>query len=372
MMNEQEAAILLNMVPGIGAIRLQNLRNHFGSLQNVFQTREKELHAVAGISETLSAAISFYANHLEFVSEEVELAKNHGIEILTLNDPNYPQNLKMIYNPPPVLYLKGDPALLESDSLAMVGTRTPTPYGEKVTALLVQDLVSCGIVSVSGLARGIDTIVHRATLGNKGKTIAVLGSGLLNIYPPENKKLAEAIMESGTLVSEFPLKSLPDASHFPQRNRIIAGLSLGTVVIEAGQISGALITARLALEQGKDVFAVPGPITSKMSVGPHQLIKQGAKLVEKLEDILEEVGSLKEKFNCFKESKKEKVNVRLKECDLSTKEENLVKLLDFEPVHIDILSSRASLSIGDFAQSLLNLEMKGIVKSLPGKRYVRV
>ncbi len=229
-----------------------------------------------------------------------------------------------------------------------------------------------GLISVSGLARGIDTIVHRATLGNKGKTIAVLGSGLLKLYPPENRKLAETVAENGALVSEFPLKASPEPGHFPRRNRIISGISLGTVVIEAGQISGALITARLALEQGKDVFAVPGAITSKMSIGPNQLIKQGAKLVEKIEDILEEIGSLKEKFNCFKESRKEGINIENEESKLSVKEKNLAGLIDFEPASIDLLSERSTLSQGDFAQSLLNLEIKGIVKSLPGKRYVRV
>lgn len=371
-MNELEAALLLNMVPGIGAVRFQNLKDTFGSLATVFQVSKKELLRVEGLSEKIISSILAYANRLYLAKEEMELADQHGIKILSLNDSNYPTNLKMIYNPPPILYVKGDFSLLESDSLALVGTRTPTPYGEKVTAGLVKELVEFGLISVSGLARGIDTIVHRATLGSKGKTIAVLGSGLLKLYPPENKKLAEIVAENGALVSEFSLKVFPEPGHFPRRNRIISGISLGTVVIEAGQISGALITARLALEQGKDVFAVPGAITSKMSIGPNQLIKQGAKLVEKIEDILEEIGSLKEKFNCFKESRKESISAELKESELSAKEKNLAGLIDFEPASIDFLSERSPLSQGDFAQSLLNLEIKGIVKSLPGKRYVRV
>ena len=297
--------------------------------------------------------------------KEADLARERGIGVLKAGDPAYPALLKTIHEPPPVLYCKGDPGLFERPAIALVGSRRPTLYGEKMAQVLARELCGLGIVVVSGLARGIDTAAHRGALEAKGKTIAVLGSGLLNVYPPENKRLADSIGAEGLLLSEFPLSAEPEAWHFPQRNRLIAGLSMGTVVIEAAEASGALITARLAAEQGREVFAVPGPVTSKMSAGPHRLIKEGAKLVEKVEDILEEIGPLKDLIL------RQKKSAPAAGLELSAQESAILGLLDREPLPIDVLSSRSGLKAGEFSHSLLSLELKGAVRSLPGKIYAR-
>lgn len=367
-----ESALLLNMVPEIGPIRFKSLQERFSDLSQVFSSSVNELRSVDGISDVLARSILSYGNQRALVEKELKLAASNGIVTLTCDDPRYPQLLKTIIDPPPLLYCKGNVELLDGLSIALVGTRRPTPYGERVAGILSKALSELGITTVSGLARGIDTIIHLMTVQTKGKTIAVLGSGLLKIYPPENKKLAEMIEENGVVVSEFPLQFPPDAGHFPRRNRIIAGLSLGTVVIESSEKSGALITARLAAEQGKDIFAVPGPVTSKMSRGPHQLIRQGAKLVENVLDILEEIEPLKEKI-CF-HFKKSKMNDQQTEkniSSLSTQEKSLFDLIHLEPIPIDLLSSQSHLALGELSQILLALEMKGLIRSLPGKRYVR-
>lgn len=375
-MNSVEATILLNMIPEIGPIRFKHLQEHFQDVSKVFEAPLSELKRVDEISETLAKTIlSYDKTKLE---KETQAASEQGIKILTNHDPLYPDLLKSIPDPPAVIYARGDSTLLSLPSVALVGTRRPTLYGERVTAQLSSELANAGMVIVSGLARGIDTLAHRGTLKAGGKTIAVLGSGIAKLYPPENKKLAEAISENGLLISEFPLQFPPEPGNFPRRNRIIAGLSLGTVVIEADEKSGALITAGLAAEQGKDLFAVPGPIYSAKSRGPHRLIRQGAKLVEKANDILEELEPMRQrlfpKFTVARtksmESHSQKHSVAVLP-PLSTQEEQLLSFIDFEPVHIDTLSSRTRFSSGELSQALLQLEMKGIVRALAGKMYVK-
>lgn len=368
-----ESALLLNMIPEIGPVRFKNLVNHFGELPNIFQSSFTELKSVEGISETLARAILSSGDQRSLLEKELQLTKTEGITILTLEHPAYPSLLKTLLDPPPVLYCKGNAKLLSEASIALVGTRRPTPYGERVAGSLARAFSEMGIPTVSGLARGIDTVVHQSTLQSKGKTVAVLGSGLLKIYPPENKRLAESIAEKGLLLSEFPLQFPPEPGHFPRRNRIIAGVSMGTVVVESDEKSGALITAKLAAEQGKDVFAVPGPITSKMSRGPHQLLRQGAKLVESCQDILEEIEPLKQsvlaQFN--KNARPARAAENATPGALSSQESHLLELIHMEPVHIDFLSTQTRLESGELSQALLNLEMKGIVRALSGKMYVR-
>lgn len=371
-MNTTESIILLNMIPEIGPIRFRNLKNRFGDTREVFSSSVTEIQSVEGISQNLAHAILASKDRTDLVEKELKLAETNGIAILVYEHPHYPPLLKTMSDPPPVLYCKGDLKSFEEPSISVVGTRHPTPYGERVATSLSRDLAELKIVTVSGLARGIDTIVHHSTLAAGGKTIAVLGSGLLKIYPPENKKLANSISDHGILLSEFPLTAPPDPGQFPRRNRIIAGLSFGTVVVEANEKSGALITAQLAAEQGKDIFAVPGPVTSKMSRGPHQLIRNGAKLVERCQDILEEITPLKERFSLkFPKIAILKNSESALNLSLNSQEEHLLGLIQMDPVHIDYLGTESRLASGQLFQTLLNLEMKGAVKSLPGKMYVR-
>lgn len=376
-MNNSESIVVLNMVPEIGPIRFKNLQNQFGNMTDVFKASLLELRSVEGITETIARSILSYGKNLSALAEkEFLLAKQNKIAIITIDNPDFPAILKTMNDPPPVLYCLGDPSCLHDSSIALVGTRRPTPYGERIAEMIARDLTQIGIPTVSGLARGIDTIVHKATIRFGGRTIAVLGSGLLKIYPPENRKLSVDLSASGALISEFPLLLPPDPGHFPRRNRIIAGLSLGTVVIEADEKSGALITANIAAEQGKDIFAVPGPVTSKMSRGPHKLIRQGAKLVERCQDIIEEISDLKDrlfpKLTGMPSTQKLSTDSATATMHtLSSQEQQLLNFIYIDPIHIDTLSQRSSLPQGDFSHTLLNLEMKGVIRSLPGKMYVR-
>lgn len=289
---------------------------------------------------------------------------SEGIQIITINDEEYPQFLRNIANPPYILYAKGDVKLLNEFCIAVVGARAATQYGKKVAYKLGQDLALHEVVTVSGMARGIDSEAHRGSLDAQGKTIAVLGSGIKVIYPKENTDLYKKICENGLVISEFAPFASPEAFHFPMRNRIISGLSYGVVVVEAKIKSGALITSDFALEQGRDVFAVPGPITSKNSEGTNHLIKQGAKLISSVEDILEEYSRIK----TFKPAQVEQGELPL----LTDKEQLLLNILDFEPVHFESILNNTSFDIGELSTLLLDLQFKGIVKALPGNYYVKI
>ncbi len=363
-----EFALLLNSIPSIGPVRYGALLQYFGSPKSVFLAPLEELMKVDGISKPAAENLLRSSERHDWVAEEMELARAHQIEILTLDHPAYPVLLKTMADPPPVLYCKGNLQLLNTHSIALVGSRHCTPYGEKVSALFASGLAELGITTISGLARGIDTHVHQATIRAKGATIAVLGSGLLWIYPRENRKLAEVIYKEGLIISEFPLNEPPHAGHFPRRNRIVAGLALGTVVVEASVKSGALITARYAAEQGREVFAVPGSITSEVSSGPNRLIKEGAKPIQKVEDILEEIAPFREKFTdlIYKEESKTKSE------PLNKSESAVLNALCSDPIHIDRLHQQLKFSTGAFSKVLLDLELKGMIKPLPGKMYVRI
>ncbi len=364
----QDASILLNLIPEIGPLRHRNLHAHFSDLRGVFDCTLTQLKEVDGISDVLSRAIVSAGHDLAKLEQEKALAKEHGIDIITFHDDTYPAMLRALPDAPPVIYARGNIALTNDCCVALVGSRRPTFYGEKVAAQLSKDLSALGIVTVSGLARGIDTVVHHSTLQVKGGTIAVMGSGILKMYPPENKKLAEQIAEHGLILSEFPLHFPPDAGNFPRRNRLISGLSLGTVVVEAAEKSGALITAKYALEQGKDVFAVPGTITSRMSDGPNILIQNGAKLVRNVKDILEEIEPLKDLVARLVSGNARKPAPAPV---LEGFEQNLFDLIPGEPIHIDTISTKSSLPTGTVSQALLGLEMKGLIRAVPGNRYAR-
>lgn len=311
--------------------------------------------------ETLIREYQEKPSHLkELAEEELEKAQKAKIQILFIKDEDFPQELKEIPYPPLFLYVKGK--LSQGKKFAIVGTRKPTPYGKEVASLFAEALLEGGLTLVSGLARGIDTIVHRVSVEKKGQTIAILGSGLDVIYPPENRELYHQILETGgAVISEFPLGTKPRKENFPRRNRLITGLSLGVLVIEAGERSGTLITARWAQEQGKEVFAVPGNIFSAQSKGTNFLLKEGAIPVSHPREILEYYGIDTEPSKT--PSKKEE--------KLSPEEELLLSLLSEGPLHFEVLVERSSLSAPELLQILTELEFKGLIKGLPGKFYQR-
>ncbi|MBI4215928.1 MAG: DNA-protecting protein DprA [Chloroflexi bacterium] len=358
-MSELGYWVAFHRIPGIGRHRFNLLLNHFGTLKQAWQARDNELYAAGLEARSVQAIVS----HRPGISPQVEVEKleRAGISALTWEDPAYPARLKETQDPPPVLYLRGNLTPADEWSVAVVGTRRATVYGREATERLAGDLARSGITIVSGLARGIDAVAHRAALEAGGRTIAVFACGLDVCYPPEHKGLAQAVAENGALVSDYPLGTRPRAENFPRRNRIMSGLSLGALVIEAGEGSGALITARLALEQGREVFAVPGSILSPLSRGVNRLIQDGAKLVMDTRDVLEElnlavVGQQLEMKELLPENAAEAA---------------LLQCLSSEPIHIDMLRRRANLPMAEVSSTLAMMELKGLVRQLGGMHYVK-
>lgn len=351
----------LKSVPGVGNRLFQNLIQRFGEPAKVFSASTAELLQVPGVTDRLAGILQGYQIPAD-VYEDLALAKKHGVEILTCSDYDYPALLRHIHDPPPLLYVRGR---LRRDSLniAIVGSRNATSYGRSVTEGLSGKLTLRGFTVVSGMARGIDAAAHWGALSAGGETIAVLGCGLGITYPAENRRLYHRIVESGAVISEFPFLTPPEARNFPVRNRIISGLSLGTVIVEATHQSGSLITARLAAEQGREVFAVPGSITSFKSMGTHRLIKQGAKLVEHVEDIVEELNIAISEPSADVEEKPP--------VPLTQEERGILDELSPYPVHIDKLVRELSLSPARVSGLLLQLELKGLVTQSPGKFFAK-
>ena len=355
----------LKSVPGIGNHLFKRLIDHFKSPETVFSATDEELHQVEGMTQRVVVAVQ---NHLPSpkLQEELDRAHRKGYQLVTLLDPGYPPLLREIPDPPPYLYVYGNLEGCQSN-IAMVGSRHATGYGLTTTRRLGEDLARLGITIVSGMARGIDTAAHEGALMGQGKTIAVLGCGLDRIYPAENEKLYHRIAQTGAVVSEFALGAKPEAHHFPLRNRIISGMSLGTVVVEASRKSGSLITARLAAEQNREVFAVPGSVQSFKSTGTHTLIKQGAKLVEHAQDIVEELAPLTSLLQTREVSlQKDTADV---EAALSADEAAVYHTLEPYPVHIDDLARKTGLEPGKLLGILLKLELQGIVQQQPGKMF---
>ncbi len=294
------------------------------------------------------------------------MLKDHGIKRIDLNHPDYPDRLKNIDGPPLYLYMKGEICQQDSNAIAIVGTRRPTPYGRRVAERLATELSFAGFTIVSGMARGIDSVAHKAALKAGGRSIGVLGCGIDVVYPRENSPLFADMAGSGALISEFPMGTGPEKKNFPQRNRIISGLSLGTVVIEASERSGSLITARFALEQGREVFAVPGNINSPVSIGTNNLIKQGAKLVATTEDILEEFEQL------LTHGSKHGIKSSLIDHRTPSGEEGIVyKILTLEPKHINQIIIESGVEPPKVMQLLLDLEIKGLIEQIAGSCYVK-
>lgn len=360
-MEEREAWLALNMVPHVGPAAFRLLLEHFGTARRVLNAPLRALQQIPDIGPTTAKSIRSFPAERTVARERKRMAAR-GLRFLTLRDPEYPAPLREIHQPPPVLYIRGTWEERDQRAVAIVGSRDATPYGRGVADRLAFDLAARGLTIVSGLARGIDAAAHRGALRAGGRTVAVLGSGADIIYPAAHRKLADAIAGRGALLSEFPLETSPHRGNFPQRNRLISGVCLGVVVVEAGAESGALITANHALEQGREVFAVPGPAKGRLSQGCHRLIKAGAKLTEGWEDVIEELRipapSLQETVP--------------RPLPLEGDEGRVIVLLGEEPVHIDAIIGASKLPAPTVAASLLSLEMKGWVKQLSGKTFVRV
>ena len=346
-------------IPGIGRVRIFQLKEYFGSLQDAWEAPEGKLKQ-AGLDSRSLDALATLRPRIS-LDAEMERLDRHKVKALACEDTGYPAGLKEIYDYPPVLYVRGNLPVQDEPCLAVVGTRRPTIYGRQVTEEIVADLARSKITVVSGLARGIDSVAHRAALDTGGKTIAVFASGLDIVYPGENAKLAQSIMEQGALVSEYPLGVRPKAENFPLRNRIMSGLSLGVLVVEAGGRSGALITAHQAVEQNREVFAIPGSILSPTSRGTNRIIQEGAKLVRNYADILEELN-----LTIVVQQ------MEIKEFSPADEVESaILKHLTTEPSHIDEICRRSGLAMPEVSSTLAMLELKGIAKQVGNMNYVR-
>jgi DNA processing protein len=357
----------LKSVPGIGNHLFKRLLDRFGSPEAVLAASPGELREVEGFSQRLVEVLRSHGPPPE-AAAEIETALSRGLRLVTLKDPDYPPLLREIPDPPPFLYVRGDVAACDR-CIAVVGSRNATAYGIATARQICAELAQLRFTVVSGMALGIDTAAHEGALSVRGKTVAVLGSGLNQVYPAENRKLADRIAGNGAVISEFALDSGPDAHHFPIRNRIISGMSCGTVVVEATRNSGSLITARLAAEQNREVFAVPGSIQSFKSMGTHTLIKQGAKLVENAQDIMAELGQFLSAPAPAAESPAGVSRIE-KRYGLTAEESRVFQSLGPYPLHIDELIRRLAIEAGRLSGILLQLELKGIVQQLPGKFFL--
>lgn len=349
-----------NLIKGIGAVRMQALIQHFGDLEVAWKAAPADL-AEAGLGAKVIERI-LQARETVSLEKLWEKIGSQGINILTWEDESYPGRLKEIDQPPPVLYIRGEYLPDDLFAVAIVGTRRITPYGRQITEELSSFLAANGITVISGLARGVDAIAHQSTLKAGGRTIAVLGSGVDKIYPPEHRALAEQMMERGAVVSDYAPGTPPDASNFPPRNRIISGLSLAVVVVEAGETSGALITAEFAAEQGREVFAVPGSILAPQSKGTNKLIQQGALPLLSVNDLMQALDLTR-----VGEQKAARKVIPADET-----EARLMNVLGSEPLHVDEIRNQAELPIEKVSAALALMELKGMVRQVGGMNYVAV
>jgi DNA processing protein len=347
-----------SIIPGIGRVKFSQIENHFGNLEGAWKATPSDLKH-AGLDTGSINAITSWRPRIS-LEAEMEKLDHYSVKALTWHDPDYPARLREIYDYPPVLYVRGSLLLEDEWYLAVVGTRRISAYGRQVTEEIVADLASNKITIVSGLAKGTDTLAHRSALAAGGRSIAVFACGLDTVYPSENTALSRSIMQQGALISEYHLGTRPRADYFPRRNRIMSGLSLGVLVIEAGDKSGALITAHLALEQNREVFAIPGNILSPTSRGTNRLIQEGAKLVSSYTDILEELNLTAVAHQ-----------MEMKEIiPASDTESTLLKQLGAEPIHIDELCRSSGLPVSTLSSTLAMMELKGLVKQMGAMTYI--
>lgn len=365
----------LLLIPRIGNARFARIISQIETdVNDIFKIDKQDLRKILGISDKEAFEIINSKNiaNERFV-KELEQIEKHQVTVIRIDEQEYPKQLRNLFAPPPLLFIKGK--ILDQDmmSIAIVGTRYPSTYGANIAYDLAQDLADRKITVISGLARGIDAYAHKGALKRGGRTIAVCGTGLATTYPVENIKLREEIEETGAVISEFPMTTNPDKHNFPLRNRVISGLSLGTCVVEAAARSGALITARYAMEQGKEVFAVPGNITNIRAVGPHKLIQDGAKLVINVEDILEELKEpllwKDKRVNITESSENDK---SIKTIGLSEEEKKIYGMLcNEDKLHIEVVAENLGMNLSDLLGILTGLELKGMIKQLAGKFYCK-
>jgi DNA processing protein len=351
--------IALSMLPEVGPVGAGKLLSAFGTPEKVFDAHMKDLLAVDGIGISRARSIAEFSLW-DAVEKQIEVIDREGIQAVHIGDSAYPDMLKEIADPPVVVYVRGDIRPQDRYAIAIVGSRNLTHYGEAVAEKISEELACMGFTIVSGMARGVDSISHRSAIKSGGRTIAVLGSGVDVPYPPENRALMKRIIEAGYVMSELPPGSPPDKENFPKRNRLISGLSLGVLVVEATSKSGALITARCALDQGREVFSVPGSVISSNSEGTNELIKKGACLTRKAEDILAELAPVLKGFI----RSRDKVKIEVTE-----DEGKLCSLLSGEPKQVDMISRESGLPASKVLAVLLGLELKGAVKQIMGKRF---
>jgi len=364
--------VALALTPGLGARMAGKLLLEFGSPEAIFNASLTALEA-----QRLPAAVAQAIHNRQPMSaaaKELAQVRDTGCHLVTWDDPIYPQRLREIYDPPPLLYVRGNMELLGRHLISIVGARRPTPYGNQMAERLGRDLAARGLVVVSGLARGIDACAHQGALSTPaGTTIGVLGCGIDVIYPKENKKLFAEIERRGALISEFPMGTFPGAQNFPIRNRVIAGMSLGIVCVEGSEYSGSLITSRLGMEFGREVFGVPGNVTQPTSFAPNQLIKQGAKLVTDWNDVVEELPTPVRADLLPVESPSAQERATLVDASLSASEKALYEILGVDEARqIDDLVEFSGLTSSEVLATLFDLELKGLVRQLPGKQFLKV
>lgn len=367
-MNTREAYVALNMIPGIGPVRVRAMREALGSAVAILEASASQLERVPGIGPEVAQQVADWRESVDLDGELKRIAAA-GITVVTCEDDDYPPLLREIYDPPLVLYVRGTLCPGEKRAFAIVGSRRTTLYGQEMARRLAFQLVRGGATVVSGLARGIDTQAHRGALQAGGRTVAVLGCGIDQVYPPENADLAREIVEKGgAVVTEFPFGTRPDRQRFPMRNRLVSGWALGVVVVEANLTSGALITARMAAEQGRQVFAVPGRVDSVLSRGCHRLIKDGAKLTEDAEDVWAEFEYLVRPTDSDKGSLPARFPLRIV---LNEWEQKIVAAIGEDEPAVDEIVRATGLTTALVSATLLGLEMKRVVRKLPGQRYAR-
>ena len=364
---ELEAAMRLHLVPGIGPVIHGELVRVFGSPKGVLEAAPADVRNVPGVGPKLVQQLSL-AKKSTGVQSQLELCRQNDIQIVMCSDSNYPKPLAEIYDPPSLLFCRGELLDIDQVAIAIVGTRHASNYGRSVATSLATGLAMAGFTIVSGLARGIDAAAHKAALSAGGRTVAVLGGGLLKMYPPEHSQLAEEIAQSGAVLSEALPMQAPKSGSFPRRNRIVTGLCLGVIVIEAGDRSGALISARMAMEQGREVFAVPGRVDSRMSRGCHRLIRDGAKLVESIDDVLEELGPLANPARIDPET-----SIRHPaEMKLSDQETNVLRAIGTEKTEFDAVVVVTGLPPARVLATISVLEVRRLVRRVTGTSFVRV
>jgi DNA processing protein len=366
-MDSREALIALNLIEHVGPVRARLLLEHFGDAPKILQASKSELLRVRNIGDETAGAIASWEKTINLTGE-LKRIQEFGCHVLIQSDEEYPELLRHIYDPPLVLYVKGKLTAKDKNAVAMVGSRMTTHYGIEAARKLAYQLAYVGVTVVSGGARGIDTASHQGALAAKGRTVAVLGTGINIVFPPENAELFERIAENGAVITQFPFNRPADKQSFPIRNRIVAGMTLGSVIVEADMHSGALITANFAIEYGRQVFAVPGRIDSPRSKGCHDLIKKGAKLCEGAEDVLSEFEYL---FPASNRPPSPGETGVLPALELSESEQKVFDALNNEESSIDEVIRRSGLPSSAVSVALLSLEMKRVVRQLPGKLFVR-